>query len=80
MSCVVKFDFQKTSPYSKGINRNESKHNNSNDVTGPAGGGRVEKKQFQQSASTHSGAEEKETLNIKLWEKRWVAKIENIFV
>ena len=30
-------------------------------------GGRKER--FQQSASTHSAAEEKETLNIKLWEK-----------
>ena len=54
---------RKTNVNKKGKNND----NNYNGVPGPAGGV-VEKQRFQQTRSTHSGAVEKETLNIKLWE------------
>ena len=43
---------------------NDRNYNNNNRIDGAAGG--VERKRFQQSASLHSGAGEKETLNINV--------------
>ena len=45
------------------IGKKNNNDNNNNRVPGAAGGG-VEKEWFQQSASTYSGAGEKENLNI----------------
>ena len=45
--------------------RVNNNNNNNDGVPGPAGG--VEKERFQQTRSTHSGAEKKETLHKKLW-------------
>ena len=59
--------FSKTSLYSKGIGKMEKTTTTIITVfVGPRGG---RTNRFKQTRSTHSGAEEKETLNKKLWDK-----------
>ena len=65
----------------EGVKGNRNNNNNGNyGIPGPTGGGGVEKTRFQQTRSTHSGTEEKETLNNKLWQQWYVAEIQNIVV
>ena len=65
----MEISFQNTSLYSKGIGKGKNNNNNyNNGVPGPADG--VEKERFQQTRSTHPGAEENETLNKKVMRKK----------